>query len=73
MVMDHSDIERGNPLPPYAKIPINRQDSTYHGVCYTSRGALTGTRNNVERDLFCVHTVERRNNSPNFRTHCMAL
>ena len=22
-----------------------RQDSTYHGLCYTSRGALAGTRN----------------------------
>ena len=25
--------------------PTHRQDSTYHGLCYTSRGALTGTRN----------------------------
>ena len=25
--------------------PSHRQDSTYHGVCYTSRGALAGTRN----------------------------
>ena len=25
--------------------PSHRQDSTYHGLCYTSRGALTGTRN----------------------------
>ena len=23
----------------------HRQDNTYHGLCYTSRGALTGTRN----------------------------
>ena len=23
----------------------HRQDSTYHGLCYTSRGALTGTSN----------------------------
>ena len=29
MVKDHSD----------------RQDNTYHGICYTSRGALAGTRN----------------------------
>ena len=27
----------------YASSP--RQDSTYHGLCYTSRGALAGTRN----------------------------
>ena len=25
--------------------PFQRQDSTYHGLCYTSRGALAGTRN----------------------------
>ena len=25
--------------------PYHRQDSTYHGVCYTSRGTLAGTRN----------------------------
>ena len=40
MVKDHSDSEKGNPLP-----PSHRQDNTYHGLCYTSRGALAGTRN----------------------------
>ena len=25
--------------------PSHRQDSTYHGLCYASRGALAGTRN----------------------------
>ena len=25
--------------------PSHRQDSTYHGLCYTSRGALAGTIN----------------------------
>ena len=25
--------------------PSHRQDSTYHGLCYPSRGALAGTRN----------------------------
>ena len=25
--------------------PFHRQDNTYHGICYTSRGALAGTRN----------------------------
>ena len=25
--------------------PSHRQDSTYHGLCYTSHGALTGMRN----------------------------
>ena len=55
MVKDHSDIEKGNPLPPHRLLsPVNSkgsfictipQDSTYHGLCYTSRGALAGTRN----------------------------
>ena len=56
MVNDHSNSERGNPLPPHGLLfpisskgflyaPSHRQDSTYHGLCYTSRGALAGTRN----------------------------
>ena len=53
MVKDHSDSEKGNPLPPHRLLfTINskgsficRQDSTYHSLCYTSRGALAGTRN----------------------------
>ena len=48
MVKDHSDSERGNPLPPHGLLfSINSkgsQDSTYHVICYTS-GALAGTRN----------------------------
>ena len=60
MVKDHSDSERGNPLPPlygqlfsitsnvffYMQL-LHRQESTYHGLCYTSRGALAGTRNHL--------------------------
>ena len=57
MVKDVSDSERGNTLPPLHGLlfPISikvflyasseRQDNTYHGLCYTSRGALAGTRN----------------------------
>ena len=57
MVKDHSDSERGNPLPTHGLLfTINSkgsllyalshiQYSTYHGLCYTSRGALAGTRN----------------------------
>ena len=29
----------------YIYAPSHRQDNTYHGLCYTSRGALAGTRN----------------------------
>ena len=56
MVKDHSDSKRGILFPIsysfrlaarvvlYA--PSHRQDSTYHSLCYTSRGALAGTRTN---------------------------
>ena len=58
MIKNHSNSERGNPLPPLHGLlipisskgslyaPSNRQDSTYHDLCYTSRGALAGTKNN---------------------------
>ena len=52
MVKDHSESERGNPLPPHELllpisskgyficiIPQTIQDNTYHDLCYTSRGA----------------------------------
>ena len=29
--------------------PSHRQDNTYHGLCYTSRGALAGMRNSPGR------------------------
>ena len=56
MAKDHSDNERGNPLPPHGLLfpisikgsficIIHKQDNTYHCLCYTSRGALAGTRN----------------------------
>ena len=54
MASDHSDSEKGNPLPPHRLffrikskgyfICIIPQTG-YHGLCYTSRGALAGTRN----------------------------
>ena len=47
-----SDSEKGNigySLRLTARVllyaPSHRQDSTYHSLCYTSRGALAGTRN----------------------------
>ena len=56
MVKDDSDSESGNTLPPHGLLvlisskgsvyaPFHRQDSTFHGLCYTSRGGLAGTRN----------------------------
>ena len=53
MVKNHSDSERENPLPPHRLLllikrvllyaPSHRQDITYQGLCFTSRGALAGT------------------------------
>ena len=72
MVKDHSDSERENPLPPHGLLqlaarallyaPSHRQDSTYHGLCYTSRGALAGMRNSSmgppwRIDLTTNHTM----------------
>ena len=65
MVKDHSDSERGNPLPQHGLLfSINskgsfishRQDNTYHGLCYTSHGALAGTRNSSMGPHTHTHT-----------------
>ena len=58
MVKDHSDIEKGNPLPPHGLLTLSEElqglfymhHPTYRiaahtSVCYTSHGALAGTRN----------------------------
>ena len=50
MVKDHSDNERENLhgllfSSDSKGSPSHRHDSTYHGFCYISRGALAGTRN----------------------------
>ena len=57
-----SDSERGNSLPPPGLLfPISSKgsfiyiipthDNTFHSLCYTSRGALAGTRNSsMERE-----------------------
>ena len=38
--------------------PSHRQDNTYHGLCYTSRGALAGTRNSsmgsITKAVICI-------------------
>ena len=50
MVKDHSDSRHmGYSFRLTERVilypPSHRQDSTYHGLSYTSRGALAGTRN----------------------------
>ena len=63
MVKDLSDSEAENALPPNGLLfPIHskgsfifhRQDSTYHGLCYTSRGALAGTRDISIKGVVCM-------------------
>ena len=52
MVKHLSDSERRNQLPAlhgqqwfFLYAPSHRQDSKYHILCYSSRGALAGMRN----------------------------
>ena len=52
IVKDHSDSEREETRCSFqlsVRVLVytssHRQDNTYHGLCYTSRGALAGTRN----------------------------
>ena len=46
MVKDHSDSEKGYPCRHIGySYRLTARDNTYHGHCYTSRGALAGTRN----------------------------
>ena len=45
MVTDHSYNEKPAAATTWATLlydPFHIQDSTYHGLCYTSRGALAG-------------------------------
>ena len=42
--------------------PSHRQDNTYHGLCYTSRGALAGTRNS---SIWCNDTYNELANITN--------
>ena len=64
MVKDHSNSERRNPLLLFrlaARVLLyassHRQDNTYHGLCYTSRGALASmcTINNTKEGNVLVN------------------
>ena len=50
--------------------PSHRQDNTYHGLCYTSRGALAGTRNSSMGSRLCLHPVKDRNQICRKRQNC---
>ena len=43
--------------------PSHRQDNTYHGLCYTSRGALAGTRKVSVNVLLVVTIIPRYKNN----------
>ena len=67
MVKDHTESCRhmGYSFRLAARVllyaPSHRQDSTYHGLCYTSRGALAGTINSSmgfkEKDEVYISTA----------------
>ena len=44
--------------------PSHRHDNTYHGLCYTSRGALAGTRNR-SMGLVTNHNIRQAATSSN--------
>ena len=63
MVKDHSDSERKPAAATYATRVLlyalsHGQDSTYHGLCYTSRGTLTGTRNSSMGPQWVAYSSE---------------
>ena len=69
MVKDHSDSHMGYSFQLAARVLLyassHRQDNTYHGLCYTSSGALAGTRNGSVGppcmiDLTTHHTMSER-------------
>ena len=45
----------------------HRQDNTYHGLCYTSRGTLAGTRNSVG-DKVQILQIHLTGNESNFNS-----
>ena len=66
---DHSDNKKGNLLSPHGLLfPISSKGSFMcitHSLCYTSRVALAGTRNNSMSppwwiDLMTHHTMSKR-------------
>ena len=51
--------------------PSNRQDSTYHGLCYTSCGALAGTRNMVTGcQTKCIGSITRWHREIMYNVEC---
>ena len=53
--------------------PSHRQDSTYHGLCYTSRGALAGTRNSSWRIDPTTHRTMSEHSYHGATSRCYVL
>ena len=56
-----------------------RQDSTYHGLCYTSCGALGGTRNSsvgpprgIDQTIHCTMSYHEEHLAPQTGTPTMS-
>ena len=49
--------------------PSHRQDNTYYGLCYTSRGALAGTREIAQ----WVHPMKERSDDPSHHERMLYL
>ena len=50
--------------------PSHRQDNTYHGLCYTSRGALAGKRNS-SMGVKCFMTAPPLTIQDEFDAYCV--
>ena len=51
--------------------PSHRQDNTYHGLCYTSRGALAGTRNHFWTSFLCRKSNQQDKRVETLKVYCI--
>ena len=49
--------------------PTQGQDNTYHGLCYTSRGALAGTRNSSMVTNLYLKIIPLNGNIPSLKSN----
>ena len=78
MVKDHSDSEKGNPINSKSSFYAlsHRQDSTYHGLCYTSRGALAeANRSSLQGRVYLLDQPPGTlfTSLINHQVHCLPL
>ena len=66
LVQDHPDSERGIPLPPHRLL---FPTSTYHELCYTSRGALDGSKIVKKSHECCCTRLQKQSESSSERKY----